>query len=221
MAKRKLQRFAELDLLPTIVHPLPFDGEVSHPLSSKWKSDFFKNEQDLVLELGCGRGEYTINLARMFPMKNFVGIDIKGARIWRGAKTAFEEPVKNAGFLRIQLERIEHYFGKHEVDEIWITFPDPHVKQIRENKRLTSSVFLERYRHILKEGGIVHLKTDNRSFYEYTLEVLETLKIKPEFQTDDVYGMDDIDEVLKIKTTYEEMFSKKGFNICYVRFVLD
>ena len=157
----------------------------------------------------------------MFPMKNFVGIDIKGARIWRGAKTAFEEPVKNAGFLRIQLERIEHYFGENEVDEIWITFPDPHVKQIRENKRLTSSVFIERYRHILKKGGVIHLKTDNRSFYDYTLEVLETLDIIPEFQTDDVYGMEDIDEVLKIKTTYEEMFSKKGFNICYVRFILE
>lgn len=171
-----------------------------------------------MLELACGKGEYTVNLATLFPDKNFIGIDYKGNRIWRGAKTALEDGINNVGFLRIQIENLTDYFAPGEVDEIWITFPDPQPQLSREKKRLTSPRFLDKYKQILKTGGKVNLKTDNDGLHAYTVEKITELGLKNHIQTQDLYHSQFANEVLSIKTYYERKYLKDNKNINYVQF---
>lgn len=184
----------------------------------QWAGGFFKNDNPVVLELACGKGEYAVNLARLFPDKNFIGIDYKGNRIWRGAKTALDEGVGNVAFLRIQIEAILDYFAPGEADEIWITFPDPQPQLSREKKRLTSPRFLEKYRELLKPGGFVNLKTDNDGLHRYTAEKIEELGLKLHVKTQDLYHSEFADEVLSIKTYYEKKYLQDNKNINYLKF---
>ena len=192
--------------------------EAGLPYRGKWANDFFKNGDLLVLELACGKGEYTVNLARLFSKKNFIGIDYKGNRIWRGAKDALEQGVPNVGFLRIQIETILDYFAPGEVDEIWITFPDPQPQLSREKKRLTSPRFLEKYKQLLKPGGFVNLKTDNDDLHAYTAEKIAELNLRLHIKTEDLYHSEFADEVLSIKTYYEKKYLKENKNINYIKF---
>lgn len=211
MGKDKLKRFAELETFSNVVQIVPkFRGT--------WNTNYFKNSNPIVLELGCGRGEYTVNLSKLYPHKNFIGIDIKGARIWRGAKTGIEENINNMAFLRIEIEKLEEHFEKEEVDEIWITFPDPQPQISREKKRLTYDRFLMMYKNILKPNGIVHLKTDNDGLYEYTLEKIKEFNFKIIQHTADLYQEPWLDELLSIQTTYEKIYRDKGKNINYLKF---
>lgn len=213
MGKDKIRRFAEIATFSNVV-----ELEAGQPFKGVWSAKQFKNEQPLILELACGKGEYTVNLARLFPQTNFIGIDYKGNRIWRGAKTAIEEGIPNVAFLRIQIENILDYFGEDEVDEIWITFPDPQPQISREKKRLTSPRFLEKYKKILKPNGILHLKTDNDDFYAYTVEKIEELGLKIFASTENLYASDLVDEVLSIKTYYEKKYLAHEKNINYLKF---
>lgn len=211
MGKDKLKRFAELETFTNVFQLKPVH-------KGNWNANYFKNNQPIVLELGCGRGEYTVSLAKYFPQHNFIGIDIKGARIWRGAKTGMEENIQNMAFLRIEIEQLEEHFGAQEVDEIWITFPDPQPQISRERKRLTYDRFLTMYKNVLKPHGVVHLKTDNDGLYEYTLEKVKELKLKLVKNTADLYKEEWLNEVLSIQTTYEKIYRDKGKNINYIQF---
>ncbi len=197
-----------------------------YSLKGQWNKRFFKNEYPITLELGCGKGEYTVGLARKFPKRNFIGVDIKGARMWRGAKTALEEKLQNVAFLRTRIEFITSCFGKHEVDEIWITFPDPQQKDRREKKRLTGSLFIDRYMHFLKPEGLIHLKTDSEFFYEYTLEEIKSNNYQLLESTAQLYHEkieelnQETQDILSIKTHYEELFAAKGHPIHYLKFKL-
>ena len=213
MGKDKLRRFAEID---TFSNVLQLDA--GKPFKGEWGTGFFKNSNSVVLELACGKGEYTVNLATMFPDKNFIGIDYKGNRIWRGAKTALEEGVNNVAFLRIQIETLIEYFAPGEVDEIWITFPDPQPQLSREKKRLTSSRFLNMYKVILKPGGFVNLKTDNDGLHAYTVEKIAETNLNLLIKTEDVYNSEYADDVLNIKTYYEKKYLKVNKNINYLKF---
>lgn len=213
MGKDKLRRFAEID---TFSNVLQLDA--GKPFKGNWSTGFFKNNNPVVLELACGKGEYTVNLATMFPDKNFIGIDYKGNRIWRGAKTALEDGVNNVAFLRIQIETLIEYFAPGEVDEIWITFPDPQPQLSREKKRLTSSRFLNMYKVILKPGGFVNLKTDNDGLHAYTVEKIAETNLNLLIKTEDVYNSEYADEVLNIKTYYEKKYLKVNKNINYLKF---
>lgn len=212
MGKDKLRKFAEVATFRNVVQL-----DAGKEYKGKWSEKFFKNDKPLILELACGKGEYTVNLAKLFPEKNFIGIDYKGNRIWRGAKTALEEGIDNVGFLRIQIETILEHFDANEVSEIWITFPDPQPQDSREKKRLTNPVFLERYRNILAPEGIMHLKTDNDGFYAYTLEQIELQDLPKLKETTDLYRSDLVDEVLSIKTYYEKKYLEHDKNINYVQ----
>ena len=213
MGKDKIRRFAEIE---TFSNVLQLDaGKV---YKGQWSTGFFKNNNPVVLELACGKGEYTVNLAQMFLDKNFIGIDYKGNRIWRGAKTALEEGVNNVAFLRMQIENLVDYFAAGEVDEIWITFPDPQPQLSREKKRLTSPRFLNMYQQVLKEGGCVNLKTDNDGLYEYSVGKIAELKLPSHIQTADLYHSEFADEVLSIKTYYEKKYLKDNKNINYLKF---
>ncbi len=211
MGKDKLKRFAELETFTNVFQLNPVH-------KGNWNKNYFKNNQPIVLELGCGRGEYTVSLAKYFPKKNFIGIDIKGARIWRGAKTGMEEHISNMAFLRIEIEQLEEHFSENEVDEIWITFPDPQPQISRERKRLTSDRFLTMYKKVLSPNGIVHLKTDNDGLYAYTLEKIAELNLKLIKHTADLYKEEWLDDVLSIQTTYEKIYRDKGKNINYIQF---
>lgn len=221
MGKDKLKRFAENKTLPSLFEPEIEEVQGDYPLKGKWASEFFKNTNPIVLELGCGRGEYTVGLAKKYPDKNFIGIDRKGARIWRGAKTAFEDNLTNAAFLRTRLEFLKNCFGKNEVNEIWITFPDPHLKLKKERRRLTSEFFLEMYRHILQPGGLIHLKTDNAYFYTYTLRIIQEGNQKLIFETPDLYADSCEEEAKDFQTFYEHIFLKENTKIKYVKFSLN
>ncbi|RVT98386.1 tRNA (guanosine(46)-N7)-methyltransferase TrmB [Mucilaginibacter limnophilus] len=213
MGKDKLRRFAEVATFSNVVQL-----DAGKEYKGKWASNFFKNEKPVVLELACGKGEYSVNLAKMFPDKNFIGIDYKGNRIWRGAKTALEEGVANVGFLRIQIETLLDYFAEEEVDEIWITFPDPQPQLSREKKRLTSPRFLDKYKQILKHGGFVNLKTDNDGLHAYTAEKIAELNLNLHVKTEDLYHSEFADEVLSIKTYYEKKYLESNKNINYLKF---
>jgi tRNA (guanine-N7-)-methyltransferase len=213
VGKDKLRRFAEIDTFSNV-----FQLDAGKDLKGQWANVFFNNTKPLVLELACGKGEYTVSLAQMFPNKNFIGIDYKGNRIWRGAKTALEENVSNVAFLRIQIEHILDYFGPGEVDELWITFPDPQPQLGREKKRLTSPRFLDKYKDILVDGGCINLKTDNDDFYTYTVEKIGEMGLKLHIQTEDLYHSEYADEVLSIKTYYEKKYLKDNKNINYLKF---
>lgn len=216
MGKDKLRRFAEIAAFENV-----FELEEGHALKGKWNLQQFENKHPLVLELGCGKGEYTVEMARFFPEKNFIGIDYKGNRIWRGAKTALEEAVTNVAFLRIQIEDIEAYFEPEEVSEIWITFPDPQPQRSREKKRLTSPRFLVNYRNILMPGGFVHLKTDDDNFYAYTLATIAKHNLKLHIATNNLYQSEYADQILSIKTYYEKKYLKNNKNINYLKFSFD
>jgi tRNA (guanine-N7-)-methyltransferase len=215
MGKDKIRRFAEIATLDNVLQL-----DEGKAFKSLWSSMHFKNEKPLVLELACGKGEYAVSMARLFPEKNFIGIDYKGNRIWRGAKTAIEEKIDNVAFLRIQIEHILDYFAAGEVSEIWITFPDPQPQVSREKKRLTSGRFLEKYKTILQHGGFLHLKTDNDGFYRYTEQKIDELGLKLHANTADLYNSELIDEVLSIKTYYEKKYLAHDKNINYLKFSL-
>ncbi len=219
-SKNKLKRFKENETFANVIQPSR--DEIlndTHELKGNWKRDLFKNNNPIVLELGCGKGEYTVNLARRSPGKNFIGIDIKGARFWRGAKTALEENLANVCFLRIQIELIDRLFAENEVDEIWITFPDPQIKYKRTKHRLTNIDFLNKYKRILKPEGVVHLKTDSEFMHGYTLGLLHGLGEEIEYAHHDVYGNDHSPkEVTQIQTFYESQYLEENKKITYVRF---
>ena len=221
MGKNKLARWTELGSYNNVIQPEI--SEISgkdHPVKGNWQNELFKNENPIVLELGCGKGEYTIGLANRFPDNNFVGIDIKGARLWRGAKTANEQKLPNVAFLRTRIEFINSFFSKNEVDEIWITFPDPHPGGRNSNKRLTSPRFLNSYRLFLKDKGLIHLKTDNSELYNFTKTVVNYNNLETVISTNDLYS-DKIDNILSIRTHYEKIFLDAGLKINFLSFRLD
>ena len=219
-SKNKLKKFIENESFSNVIQP-----ERKELLSNSfiykgnWNKLYFKNNHPIIVELGCGKGEYTVNLAKLNPRKNYIGIDIKGARFWRGAKTSLEENLENVVFLRTQIELIDFVFGKQEVKEIWLTFPDPQIKYQRRKHRLTNPLFLNLYKNILVDNGVVHLKTDSEFLHGYTLGVLKGLSIKPSFSNHDIYKNNNApNEVINIKTHYEKLFLETKKNISYLRF---
>ncbi len=222
MGKNKLARFAENEILSNVFQPTRQEALTDFPLKGKWRQEVFKNNNPLVLELGCGKGEYSVGLAKAFPEKNFIGVDIKGARFWFGAKEAIEENLTNVAFLRTQIELIDCFFDQNEVDEIWITFPDPQIKYRRTKHRMTHPDFFQRYRKILKKDGIVHLKTDSEFLHGYTLGLLQGLNLPILAAHHDIYGAPEFDPdtplLREIKTYYEQLFEAKGKTITYIKF---
>ena len=218
----KLEKFAEVNTLNNF-HELVYESLTEgFANKGKWHSAVFNNENPIVLELGCGKGEYSVGLAEKNPHKNYIGVDIKGNRIWTGAKIALEKNLTNAHFLRTKIDFIDHCFEKQEVSEIWITFPDPQPQKSRARQRLTNARFLNRYKQILKTDGLVHLKTDSTLMYEYTLEVINEEKHQLLFATDNLYQNCPADrqELISIKTHYEKLFTDKGEDIKYCSFQL-
>ena len=217
MAKNKLTKFAEMASYENVFHS-PYEKlrEEGFSLKGKWHT-YFKNDNPIILELGCGKGEYTVGLARKFPSKNFIGIDIKGARMWSGATQARAEQLNNAGFLRSHIELIDNFFSENEVSEIWITFPDPQMK--KTNKRLTSTRFMQEYSRILKSEGVIHLKTDSNFLYSYTKEMIEANNLQVLFDTEDLYNSNPEDKILTIQTFYEQQWLERGLNIKYIKFL--
>ncbi|MEI6124223.1 MAG: tRNA (guanosine(46)-N7)-methyltransferase TrmB [Bacteroidota bacterium] len=220
MAKHKLQRFAETATFSNFVQPSAYHCTDNYHLKGVWSREFFHNHHPLILELGCGKGEYTVGLAREHPENNYIGMDIKGARMWRGAKTALDESIENVGFLRTHIGQIEQFFGKDEISEIWITFPDPQPQKPRTNKRLTSQRFLMRYKNILQSGAPIHLKTDNAAFFDFTLEIIKENHHTLHYQTHDLYSTGVHNELTHIQTHYESLFLAAGKKICYLKFSL-
>jgi tRNA (guanine-N7-)-methyltransferase len=220
---RKLKKFAEVAGFSNVIqtHLFPEDGIV-FPLKGKWKTDYFKNDNPIILELGCGRGEYTVGLARRFPHRNFIGMDIKGARIWKGAKAALAENLGNVAFVRNRIDFIETYFASGEVSEIWIPFPDPYPG--KEQKRLVAPPFIARYRNIAPSGSIIHLKTDNHDLYEYAIEQVNINNYPLLLHSADVYsdaenlGAERFSLLTEIQTYYEKLFLSTGSKIHYVEF---
>lgn len=220
MGKNKLRKFAEMEQLPNVLQ-VPY-GKLQAEgfgLKGRWHDDFFGNRNPIVLELGCGRGEYTVGLAKEYPERNFIGIDIKGARMWAGAKEAHLAGMANAGFLRTNIELLEHFFAPGEVAEIWITFPDPQMKKTR--KRLTATNFLDMYRRILSADGVINLKTDSPFLYEYTSRSVALNKLPVVKQTADLYANPEgVDRILNIRTHYESQWLARGMKIKYLAFRL-
>ncbi len=218
MGKNKLAKFDDMAGYPHVFqYPFAVLKEKGFELKGHWHERFFDNENPIVLELGCGKGEYTVGLAGLFPEKNFIGVDIKGARMWTGAKASLEAGMKNVAFLRTSIELIAHFFAPGEVAEIWLTFSDPQMKKV--NKRLTSTRFMRLYREILSEGGIVHLKTDSNFMYTYTLEMAKANNFPILFNNNDLYHSGLMDDILSIKTYYEQQWIERGLNIKYIKFV--
>ncbi len=208
-----------METLPNVVQ-VPFNEALNTKFKFKgiWKQQFFKNKNPLLLELGCGKGEYTVGLAKRFPEKNFIGVDIKGSRMWVGAKQAFNEKILNVAFLRTRVELIDSFFDTSEVDEIWLTFPDPQVKPRRAKKRLSSSEFLTKYRKFLKNDGFIHLKTDSFSLFDYTRKLLNYNSLQIISGTNDLYSSEFADDIRSIQTHYESLFVEKGEKITYLKF---
>ncbi|MBL4704697.1 MAG: tRNA (guanosine(46)-N7)-methyltransferase TrmB [Flavobacteriales bacterium] len=223
-SKNKLARFNEMKSFDNVYEPEMEDVKTgSFHMQGKWAREHFGNDNPIVLELGCGKGEYTIGLAKKYPNKNYIGIDIKGARIWKGSKQGVTEGIRNAAFIRTKIDFITHFFSKDEVSEIWCTFSDPQPK--KSNKRLTSKVFINRYLHFLKPDGIVHLKTDSDLLFASTEEEIHCNNYKELFRTWDLYGeaiqgMDaDTSEIMNIRTFYEQRWLDEGKKIKYVKFI--
>ena len=220
MGKNKLAKFDDMAGYPHVFqYPFATLQEKGFELKGRWNETFFKNDRPIVLELGCGKGEYTVGLGRLFPEKNFIGVDIKGARMWSGAKESLEAGMTNVAFLRTSIELIAHFFAPGEVAEIWITFPDPQMKKV--NKRLTSTRFMKMYREILSGEGLIHLKTDSLFMYTYTLEMARANRYPVQVCTDDLYHTGLADELLSIRTYYEQQWLDRGLNIKYIRFVCE
>lgn len=221
-SKKKLRRFRENETFENVIQPTRSEVlQKGNELKGNWQHQF-GNDHPIVLELGCGKGEYTVGLARLNPQKNYIGVDIKGARLWRGAKTAREEGLKNVLFLRTQIELLDLLFDKHEVSEIWITFPDPQIKYKRTKHRLTNTEFLTKYKRIMREDGEIHLKTDSEFLHGYTLGLLKGLGHEILYSNHDIYKNEGSPpEVLNIQTFYENQFLEQGKAITYIRFRLN
>lgn len=220
--KNKLLKFRENETFKCLIQPRTEEVfRCDHPLKGSWHKEIFGNDNPIVLELGCGKGEYTIELAERYPERNFIGMDIKGARLWKGAKYANEHKLQNVAFLRTRIEFIESLFAAGEVAEIWITFADP--QEGKPKKRLTHPLFLTRYRNILTEGGIVHLKTDSRLLYYYTMEVASANSLEVITHCEDIYGSPESvpEEITAIQTFYESHFLMQGIPITYMAFRID
>jgi tRNA (guanine-N7-)-methyltransferase len=218
MSKNKLAKFADLNSFGHVIQ-ISYSELIKDKFVFKgnWNKEFFKNDYPIVLELGCGKGEYTVGLARLFPDKNFIGIDIKGSRMWSGAKDALQNELKNCGFIRTNIELLSLFFDINEVSEIWITFPDPQMK--RTNKRLTSVRFLSQYCEILKPEGVIHLKTDSDFLYQYTMATIAENNFQIEVNTDDLYASGMADDILSIRTYYENQWLERGKTIKYLRYI--
>jgi len=223
LAKRKLERFAENATFQHFFQPDWYQLQAGFDLRGNWNKSFFKNNNPIIIEVGCGKGEYTVDLSQKYPNINFIGIDKKGARMWRGAKTSKEEMRNNVAFVRIQVENLPKVFSFEEVSEIWITFPEPQPNSPRVSKRFTSPQFLERYRQILCKDGIIHLKTDNDMLFEYTLEVIKEGGHSTLYCTNDLYANaydSEVKDVIPVKTHYEKMWLEQGLKIKYLKFKL-
>ncbi len=220
MSKNKHKRFAENETFSHLFQPTPqemFEGDFH--LKGKWNESFFKNNNPIIIEVGCGKGEYTVGLAKRNPDKNYIGIDIKGPRLWKGSKIVKEDDMKNVAFIRNKIEFLRSLFADNEISEIWITFPDPQKRKMK--KRLTSARFLEVYYHILKPEGLIHLKTDSVLMHEFTKEIIELNKIDLLYTTDNLYNTETDNEVTQIKTYYEQKFLEQEMNITYLKFKLN
>jgi len=223
MGKGKLAKFADLETYENVFqYPYSIIENVPFEMKGKWHDDYFNNSHPIVLELGCGKGEYTVELAKLYPDINFIGVDIKGARMWTGATLALHEKLKNVAFIRTNIEVIDRFFSEDEVKEIWLTFSDPQMKNPR--KRLTSSYFLNRYRRFLIDGGIIHLKTDSNFLFTYTSLMAKKNQLPVILHTEDLYHDEQIDEITKknlsIQTYYESMWIARGLSIKYMKWQL-
>jgi tRNA (guanine-N7-)-methyltransferase len=212
MGQKKLIRFAEIETFPNVL-------QYPQDIKGKW-NDFFKNDHPITLELACGKGEYAVGLGRLYPQRNFIGIDLKGNRIWVGAKTALKESLTNVAFVRSQIDQVTNYFAEGEVSEIWITFPDPQLRASKHKKRLTHPKFLRSYQQLLKQGGLIHLKTDSPVLYRFTKEVISMYNLPLHSSTDDLYKEETISDELKIKTHYEGLDIAQSNRIHYLQFSL-
>jgi tRNA (guanine-N7-)-methyltransferase len=220
VGKNKLKKFNDMENF-SHVFQLSFNDlrtGASFPMKGKWNEQFFKNDNPIVLELGCGKGEYTVGLANLFPQKNFIGIDIKGARMWTGAKQSADAGMTNVAFLRTKIEMLYHFFDRDEVSEIWITFPDPQMK--KTSKRMTATNFMAQYQQFVKNGGLIHLKTDSQFMFTYTCEMVKANAYQVDFVTEDLYHSAIVDNILGIKTYYEQQWLARGLNIKYLKFIL-
>ncbi len=223
MGKGKLAKFADMEHYENVFqYPYSVIERVPFEMQGRWREDYFHNDNPIVLELGCGKGEYAVELAKLYPNMNFIGVDIKGARMWTGATQALAEGLTNVAFLRTNIEIIDRFFSNDEVQEIWLTFSDPQMKNPR--KRLTSTYFMERYRHFLTDGGLIHLKTDSNFLFTYTTYMVEKNHLPVVFRTEDLYHAEGIDaetrNILNIQTYYEAMWIARGLNIRYMKFRL-
>lgn len=220
MGKNKLKKFDEMERMDIVFqYPWAELQKAGFPMRGRWHEDFFKNDNPIVLELGCGKGEYTVGLAAADPNRNYIGIDIKGARMWTGARQATDTGMKNVAFVRTDIELLPYFFSAEEIDEIWITFPDPQMKKVR--KRLTSTRFLELYRKVLRDGGRINLKTDSPFLYTYTSIMCRENGINPDADTVNLYASELVDDILSIRTYYEQQWLDRGLTIKYLRFPLD
>jgi len=220
VGKNKLAKFADMEEFPHVFQVSSHavcEGQ-TFDMKGKWNELFFKNNNPIVLELGCGKGEYTVGLGRLYPDKNFVGVDIKGARIWSGAKESFQNGMTNVAFLRTNIEMIYLFFAENEVSEIWLTFPDPQMKKV--TKRLTATNFMKSYQQFLKPNGLIHLKTDSNFMFTYTCEMVKVNQFPVVFSNNDLYASDLNDPILGIKTYYEQQWLERGLTIKYIQFLL-